>query len=199
MFVFHKVHNQTDMPFPEDDGSFVMPGTATRISVDKKSHHRLGVVDHKVYQAYYSDCIDSLMLDREETERLDAYTSSRLDVAYSRRGCLNTCYQRKLMQTCKVIFFISHPLSPKFLSFFKCFDFFFPNTGKAFEDLPVVTDACSYSNVEQWDCKESIEQERIDGTLECDCPDTCRTDRFDTSISMLRWPNAHSGNLVCLQ
>ena len=95
------------MPFPEDDGSFVMPGTATRISVDKKSHHRLGVVDHKVYQAYYSDCIDSLMLDREETERLDAYTSSRLDVAYSRRGCLNTCYQRKLMQTCNVRTFFS--------------------------------------------------------------------------------------------
>ena len=90
------------MPFPEDDGNFVLPGTATTIGIDKKSHHRLGVVDHKVYQAYYSDCIDSLMLDREETERLDAYTSSRLDVAYSRRGCLNTCYQRKLMQTCNV-------------------------------------------------------------------------------------------------
>ena len=91
------------MPFPEEDGYYVEPGTATRISIRKKVHHRLGKVDNLLYTAVYSDCIDELNdFTIQETNVKDAYTFERMDVSYSKMGCLKTCQQRTVMEKCGV-------------------------------------------------------------------------------------------------
>ena len=90
------------MPFPEHDGVLVEPGTVTSIALKKKTIQRLGVIDYVVYKAKYSDCLDALETSVEESARRDAYVTNRMDVAYSRTGCINTCKQRAVIEECGV-------------------------------------------------------------------------------------------------
>ena len=109
------------MPFPEHDGVLVEPGTQTSIALKKRTIQRLGIVDHTIYKAKYSDCLDALVTSIEESAKRDAYVTNRLDVAYSRTGCINTCKQRAVIEECGVAILkhLSHP--PEFYNFnFNC-------------------------------------------------------------------------------
>ena len=39
------VHNQTEMPFPEESGFFIQPGTSTRVGISLNYAQRLGTID----------------------------------------------------------------------------------------------------------------------------------------------------------
>ena len=139
------------MPFPESEGFFVQPGTISSVAIRKKTIERLGKVDHTIYTAKYSDCIDVLNWNVEEFAMSDSYTSTRLAVAYSRNGCINTCIQKEVMEKCKaglneLFSLISFSLT------IQCYDYNYPSEGRTFNQN--ITGLCSYSNKDQ--CKLGI-------------------------------------------
>ena len=140
------------MPFPESEGFFIEPGTVTSIALRKRIMERLGEVDHTIYKAKYSDCIDVLDWNVNEFAKIDAYTSTRLAVAYSRIGCINTCIQKAVMEECEVnTFCMTKLLLRIFCQFFhqQCYDYNYPSEGDLFPEN--VDTLCSYFDVKE--CK----------------------------------------------
>ena len=93
------IHNQTEMPFPDESSIFVGPGTSTRIGMDLKYSQQLGIESNYLYDAYYSDCESNDDLNVDDTR--NAYAKD-FELAYSESACRKTCYQKKVMSTCSV-------------------------------------------------------------------------------------------------
>ncbi|KAI0236559.1 Amiloride-sensitive sodium channel subunit alpha [Lamellibrachia satsuma] len=83
------VHNQTSMPFPEDDGISISPGTKTFIGLIRHTTTRIGQP--------YGNCAD--YTTKENLDR-NAYVRKVPTVEYSLQACTKTCFQRHLMTRC---------------------------------------------------------------------------------------------------
>ncbi|KAI0240785.1 hypothetical protein LSAT2_008410 [Lamellibrachia satsuma] len=83
------VHNQTSMPFPEDDGISISPGTKTFVGLRRHMTTQLSQP--------YGNCSD-----HTTKENLDhnAYVHQVPTVEYSLQACTKTCFQRHLMREC---------------------------------------------------------------------------------------------------
>ncbi|KAK2185707.1 hypothetical protein NP493_226g08040 [Ridgeia piscesae] len=77
------------MPFPEDDGISVGPGTKTGVGLRRHTRTRM--------PPPYGDCAD---YTAQDNLHLNAYVSDVPTVQYSTRACMKTCFQRHLMEKC---------------------------------------------------------------------------------------------------
>ena len=176
------IHNQTEMPLPEESGIFVAPGQSTSVGISMKYVERLGVVANPLYNAPYSDCYADENLEIDNVR--NAY-SNFMEVAYTKPTCMKTCYQQHVMENCG------------------CFDFNVPDRGRAFDNYRDMENddmrPCVYENQTEWQCKTTVADSLQDGTLECSCPNTCHSYSFDLQLSQRSWPNPTSPTLegVC--
>ncbi|KAI0240783.1 Acid-sensing ion channel 4-A [Lamellibrachia satsuma] len=83
------VHNQTSMPFPEDDGISISPGTKTFVGLRRHMTTQLSQP--------YGNCADHTT--KENLEQ-NAYVQQVPTVEYSLQACTKTCFQRHLMREC---------------------------------------------------------------------------------------------------
>ncbi|KAI0207077.1 Degenerin unc-8 [Lamellibrachia satsuma] len=83
------VHNQTSMPFPEDDGISISPGTKMFVGLRRHMTTQLSQP--------YGNCADHTT--KENMDR-NAYVQQVPTVGYSLQACTKTCFQRHLMTRC---------------------------------------------------------------------------------------------------
>ena len=79
------VHNQTEMPFPEEEGIVVAPGTSTRMAISQHSISRLNNVYNYIYTSVYSNCSKDYKFVPNSKENV---YSSMMEVAYSKPVCV---------------------------------------------------------------------------------------------------------------
>ncbi|KAK7491317.1 hypothetical protein BaRGS_00017418 [Batillaria attramentaria] len=82
------VHPQTDMPFPEDEGILISPGTATDIAVTQEIILRA--------PPPHGNCT---IYSRRENLRRNMY-AKEFRVGYTAQACQRTCYQKHTIKKC---------------------------------------------------------------------------------------------------
>ncbi|XP_038078279.1 amiloride-sensitive sodium channel subunit beta-like isoform X2 [Patiria miniata] len=80
------VHNQTDMPFPEDKGANVAPGTESFIGIFRVMVNRLPLP--------YGDCADHFVKD-------NIFKNQFGHLEYTKTACEKDCYFKEVLEQCK--------------------------------------------------------------------------------------------------
>ncbi|XP_071964199.1 acid-sensing ion channel 2-like [Antedon mediterranea] len=151
------VHDQNRMPFPEDEGYFVPPGYHTSIALRKVKIDRI------------SRSLRPCMSLEDTEDYVDHY--SMYGVRYSQQTCTKTCYQQKLIETCK------------------CYDVYYPNNETHLSIEEKTVRACDLSNHTEDECVEDFAKNFTYLSDGCPCEQPCRTISYNSDISMSYWPS----------
>ncbi|XP_069139079.1 acid-sensing ion channel 1A-like [Argopecten irradians] len=161
------IHNQTAMPFPEENGINLAPGFKTGIAL-------------KLTEIIRSKPPHGECKDYTQAENLinNAWAEEgELRVQYSFVACQKTCYQKSLIQYCG------------------CCSLDYPCTGEAFTTVlsayPDGVDWCLYSNDTQIECEAAVLLKYEKSELPCSssCVPPCDETEFTTEVSMSAWPS----------
>lgn len=87
------VHNQSIVPFPNDDGIDVAAGQQTNIAVSRQFIKKLGKP--------YSDCLDTLTINWHQNDVLDFMRKAFEFEEYDQIFCIKACQQLYNIQSCK--------------------------------------------------------------------------------------------------
>ncbi|XP_060082440.1 amiloride-sensitive sodium channel subunit alpha-like [Ylistrum balloti] len=161
------VHNQTSMPFPEENGINLAPGFKTGIALKLTEVIRA--------KPPHGEC-----KDYSDTENLlyNAWAEEgQLSVKYTYVACQKTCFQKSLIQYCG------------------CCSLDLPCSGIAFNGVlsayPNGVDWCLYSNSTQVECEDYVLEKYEKSELPCssDCVPPCDETEFTSEVSMSAWPS----------
>ncbi|GFN93968.1 acid sensing ion channel 1 [Plakobranchus ocellatus] len=162
------IHDNGEVPFPEDGG--IMAGTeaATSIAIRKTRF--------KQPASPYVDCIAKVDVNNK-----DKNLFAELGFAYSLNACQKSCVQKhiyKLCQCCSINF----PCNEDALQL---------STGIVAEEdntIPI----CNITDYETFYCVNNIEEDFSDNKLECTkkCPPACEQSSFSTTVSSAPWPTS---------
>ena len=153
------IHNRHKMPFPEDEGVMLMTGQFALIGIRK--------VKIKRQPSPYSDCIQN----HDPTFSRDVYEEF-YPVQYDKSGCLKTCRQKYIIETCH------------------CASAYYPTSGIAFGGEGNIVDVCNISNNDTSDCLNAANTHFNNADFECNCPSACKEEAFHPTISKAAWPTA---------
>lgn len=160
------IHNQTAMPFPEENGINLAPGFKTGIALRLTEVIRV--------EPPHGECKEYTWA---ENLKYNAWAEEgQLNVQYSYVACQKTCYQKSLIQYCG------------------CCSLDYPCTGAAFDDVWSAysyVDWCIYSNSTQTACEEYVLSQYEKGELPCssDCVPPCDETEYTTDVTMSAWPS----------
>ncbi|KAM4698489.1 epithelial sodium channel subunit beta [Rhinophrynus dorsalis] len=146
------LHQQRSFPFLKDLGIYAMPGTETSISVLVDQLQRL--------EAPYSSCT----LDGSDIPVQNLY--AEYNSSYSIQSCLRSCYQEKMVETCK------------------CAHYLYP--------LPDGSKYCNNEEYPDWvpcyyQLRDSVAVRENCISL---CQQPCNDSQYKMVISMADWPSA---------
>ncbi|XP_033757299.1 amiloride-sensitive sodium channel subunit gamma-like isoform X2 [Pecten maximus] len=161
------VHNQTSMPFPEENGINLAPGFKTGIALKLTEVIRA--------KPPHGEC-----KDYTEAENLinNAWAEEdELSVQYSYVACQKTCFQKSLIRYCG------------------CCSLDYPCSRVTFNEVlsayPNGVDWCLYSNESQADCELTVLDKYEKSELPCSssCVPPCDETEYTTAVSMSAWPS----------
>ncbi|OWF52765.1 Degenerin-like protein asic-2 [Mizuhopecten yessoensis] len=161
------IHNQTSMPFPEENGINLAPGFKTGISLKLTEIIRA--------KAPHGECKD---YTKAENYLYNAWAEEgQLSIDYSYVACQKTCFQQSLIRFCG------------------CCSLDLPCSGAALTDelseYPYGVGWCLYSNDTQAICESNVLEKYEKSDLPCSssCVPPCDETEFMTEVSMSAWPS----------
>ncbi|XP_041354877.1 amiloride-sensitive sodium channel subunit gamma-like [Gigantopelta aegis] len=160
------IHSQSVMPFPEDDGISISPGTSTSIGISKFQMTRA--------PPPYSSC--AVYSDNDE-RTINMFSSILDTVQYSYKACDKSCYQKNVIEKCG------------------CCDLKLPCSDEARQSLRIdesseITYCNTTSGSIQKECTNKVFIEYLHNDLGCDelCSPSCSDVDYDTKVSSAVWP-----------
>ncbi|XP_041354351.1 amiloride-sensitive sodium channel subunit gamma-like isoform X2 [Gigantopelta aegis] len=162
------IHNQSYMPFPEDDGFVVAPGTKTAIG--------LTLVDLKRAQPPYGNC----QVYTSATNHLVNMWADEpgLDIGYSDRACFKTCFQNNVISRCGCCY-AYYPCSAQ------------DSLKDSINSIGGVVAPCNESNTNTSQCIERVTLLYTNNDLGCSeiCKTSCDEVVYNAEISSSLWPS----------
>ncbi|GFO40573.1 acid-sensing ion channel 1 [Plakobranchus ocellatus] len=160
------IHDNGEVPFPEDGGIMAGTGAATSIAIRKTHIKRLA--------SPYADCIAKVDVNNKEKNLF-----AEFGFAYSLNACQKSCVQKHIYKSCQCCD-VSFPCIEDALK---------RSTGiVASEDniIPI----CNTTDFETAQCVSEVERAFINNELDCikNCPPACEESSFSTTVSNARWP-----------
>ncbi|CAD5123861.1 DgyrCDS12167, partial [Dimorphilus gyrociliatus] len=160
------VHDQTDMPFPEDMGISTAPGTMSSIGIRLIKHFREDPPHGKCKNFTSS-----------EIKLRNGFLQELKNISYSEQACKKTCYQQNVILKCG------------------CADPIYNFEGEAFAlesaAHKVEIEPCRLDNNTETMCKNKIQTDFSNGNLNCQtkCPPACVEDEYNLAASYSAWPS----------
>ncbi|XP_064625139.1 FMRFamide-activated amiloride-sensitive sodium channel-like [Lineus longissimus] len=161
------IHNQTDMPFPEDSGFFIPPGQETAVGL------KLTTIAREDPPHGKCENVSSRVLRRK-----NAYMNHAKNLGYTHKTCQQTCIQQRIIEACN------------------CSSYMHPNVGPPFETLKASgysLEICNETGT-AYD-QYCTEQATNNNAKSCQhynpgpCPVQCLENLYKTTISSMQWPS----------
>ncbi|RUS74945.1 hypothetical protein EGW08_017300 [Elysia chlorotica] len=159
------VHENAEVPFPEDGGVVARTGAHTNIGIRKTHIKRL--------PQPHGDCIKQV-----DSTNTNKNLFSEKGFSYSLHACLKSCFQESVYKECSCCD-PSYPCISDALQL---------STG-----IPASSGVIQYCNVTAPDtglCVGSVAERFADNSLGCSqiCPPSCEESTYSTTVSSGKWP-----------
>ncbi|XP_067930523.1 FMRFamide-activated amiloride-sensitive sodium channel-like [Watersipora subatra] len=152
------IHDQDAMPFPDRDGITASPGQISNIALKKIVTTRKS--------GKYGNCTTA-------TQNNENMYHLPYNVSYTQWACLQTCYQKELVNLCRCF----HPDLP------------YDSSSPVFNGLPSASGPCRLNNVIQTNCTITVKENFADRSLPCaKCFQPCVESTFESSLSTSLYP-----------
>ncbi|KAI0240232.1 Amiloride-sensitive sodium channel subunit alpha [Lamellibrachia satsuma] len=173
------VHNQTEMPFPEDTGFSITPGHKTSVALSK--------VDVTQAPPPHGKCVN---VDTTQNKQVNGFLGEIPTIGYSDAACYKTCYQIHLMKDCGC-FDARYPTGPNITAY--------AHIANISNMLPCKS--ASMSAQKEGACEENILKQYVEGKLGCKeiCPVECFKTQYSYTISQSEWPSTVKEDAVMEQ
>ncbi|GFN77021.1 acid-sensing ion channel 1 [Plakobranchus ocellatus] len=160
------IHDNGEVPFPEDGGIMAGTGAATSIAIRKTQIKRLAPP--------YADCIAKVDVNNKEKNLFEEF-----GFAYSLNACQKSCVQKHIYKTCQCCD-VSFPCIEDALQ---------RSTGIIARKGSVIP-ICNTTDFITAHCVSVVEEAFRDNTLDCikNCPPACEESSFSTTVSSVPWP-----------